>query len=77
MKVTCIEYRDHFAVLLYHLRVLVNITQSELADELGISQQTYSGYENNSHFPSMDILIKIADFYDVSVDWLIGRETLN
>jgi HTH-type transcriptional regulator, competence development regulator len=57
-------------------------TQEEVAGRIGISRARYSHYENGRSEPDTDILNKLADYYDVSVDYLLGRtddpnETLN
>ena len=48
-------------------------TQKELAAMLGMSQTGYSKYETGENDIPTDILIKLADFYDVSVDYLLNR----
>ena len=49
------------------------LTQKRLAELLGISQQSYSDYENNRTFPDESTLIKLANALNVSVDYLLGR----
>lgn len=46
--------------------------QSEVAEYLGTSIQNYSAYENKRE-PSFDVLCKLADYYEVSTDYLLGR----
>ena len=58
---------------LKELRKKKNISQQRLAIELGISQQSVNKYENHSIEPDIFLLIKIADFFGVSVDYLIGH----
>ena len=58
---------------LKELRKENNLTQKELADYLNIKQNTYSQYENGQRQVPIDILIRLADYYDVSVDYLLGR----
>ncbi len=48
-------------------------TQKILAESIGISQQSYSDYENERTFPDEITLIKIANALNVSVDYLLGR----
>jgi len=48
--------------------------QIDAAKKLGISNGTLSGYERNYRDPDTDILKKMADLYEVSVDWLLGHE---
>jgi HTH-type transcriptional regulator, competence development regulator len=57
-------------------------TQEEVAGRIGISRARYSHYENGRSEPDTETLNKLADYYDVSVDYLLGRtddpnETLN
>lgn len=49
------------------------MTQTDFSAYLHISQRAYSHYENGSRDIPTDILIKIADYYDVSVDYLLNR----
>lgn len=54
------------------LREEKKLTQQEVAEKLGISRGRYSQYELNSRLPDYDLLIKIADFFGVTVDYLVG-----
>ena len=47
--------------------------QIELADYLNVKQTTYSKYELGKINVPIEVLIKLADFYDVSLDYLVGR----
>ena len=47
--------------------------QNELANYLNIRQSTYSDYENGRINIPIETLIKLADFYQVSLDYLVGR----
>ena len=51
-----------------------DLRQEQLAEMLGIRQTTYSKYELGKINIPIDMLIKIADFYHVSLDYLVGRE---
>ena len=55
------------------LREDSDIKQKELADYLGISQRTYSHYENGTRKIPLDILIALAEYYGCSTDYLLGR----
>ena len=55
------------------LRTARNQTQKQVADGLGIAEQAYQRYEYGKTVPSALVLIAIADFYDVSLDYLVGR----
>lgn len=48
-------------------------TQQQIADYLHINQATYSDYENGNINIPLDALIKLADYYHVSLDYLVGR----
>jgi len=56
------------------LRLAHGLTQQELAKHLGISPVTISGYENGHREPTIEMLERIADYFDVTVDYLLGRE---
>ena len=47
--------------------------QVELANYLNVKQTTYSKYELGKINIPIDVLIKLADYYDVSIDYLVGR----
>ena len=55
------------------LREDSDISQKQLADVLGISQRAYSHYENGTRKIPLDILVALADYYNWSVDYLLGR----
>ena len=54
------------------LREDTDTKQQELAEYLHIKQNTYSQYENGQGQPPIPVLIKLAKFYGVSVDYLLG-----
>ena len=56
-----------------NLREDMDMTQIDVAKVLCISQRTYSYYESGGHDIPTDILVRIADFYQVSVDYLLNR----
>ena len=60
---------------LKELREEKKITQEELAKILKIEQNTYSNYEKEKTQPKLETLIKIADFYNVSLDYLLERKS--
>lgn len=59
---------------LKELRKGVDLTQEELAVELGISRVNYTRYETNKVRPDYETLIMLADFFDVSLDELFERK---
>jgi len=56
-----------------NLREDNDLTQTALADTLHISQRAYSHYESGSRKIPLDILVAIADYYNCSIDYLLGR----
>lgn len=62
-----------FPVILSELRKEKGLSQKETAAKLGISQALLSHYEKGIRECGQDFLIKAADFYDVSCDYLLGR----
>ena len=59
------------------LRKKFNISQSELAKRVDVSRTIIGNYERNENTPSIDILLKIAKEFNVSVDYLIGEGELS
>lgn len=55
------------------LREAKNLTQRELAKILNVANSTLSQYESNIRIPSDDVKVQIADFFNVSIDYLLGR----
>ena len=55
------------------LRERANVSQRALAEHLGISQQSINKYENHGIEPDIETLIQIAEYFNVSVDYLIGH----
>ena len=55
------------------LREDKGITQKQMSEMLSCSQRVYSNYERGDIVISTEVLIKLADFYNVSVDYLLNR----
>ncbi len=55
------------------LRKNRNLTQKQLADELGISRSLISLYETGERLPSLKALLKISEFFEISNDTLLGK----
>lgn len=62
---------------LKELREAQGITQTKIANDLNMPKMTYNNYEQNRNEPSIDTLIKLADYYNVSLDYLVGRKFQN
>lgn len=63
----------HFQDVLIELRKEKKISQRQFADEIKFSQGTIYKWENNLSTPKPEILEYIADYFDVSIDYLVGR----
>lgn len=63
-----------FGSRLRELRVRRGLRQKDLASELGLAQTTIANYEQRLRFPDEPTLLRIADFFSVSLDHLMGRE---
>lgn len=64
-----------FANKIKHLRQTRELNQVQLAEKLGVKKQSVSNWENDNIMPSVETLEKIADFFEVSTDYLLGRES--
>ena len=49
------------------------VLQQTMADELGVSLRSYQFYESGEYDPSLPNLIALADYFQVSIDYLVGR----
>lgn len=56
------------------LKELHNISSRELSEKLGVNRSTISHYEHGTRHPSYERLLKLANIFDVSVDYLVGNE---
>ena len=59
---------------LKELRKELGLSQAKLAEQIGIAQNTLSQYETSMRQPDNETLLKLADFFDVTVDYLLGRD---
>lgn len=62
-----------FAQRIKELRKERKLKQQQLADQFSIKLRTYQGYEYGESYPEVAKLIAIADYFDVSLDYLVGR----
>lgn len=63
-----------FANRFKNLRQSKELNQVQLAEKLGVKKQSISNWENDNIMPSVEMLVKIADFFHVSTDYLLGRD---
>jgi transcriptional regulator with XRE-family HTH domain len=59
------------------LRKQNSLSQSELAKKLGISRTIVGNYERNENTPSVDVILKMAKLFNVSVDYILGEGKLS
>ena len=59
------------------LRLSNNLSQVQLAQNLDVSKQTVSNWENNNILPSIEMLVKIAKYFSVSTDFLLELNSEN
>ena len=62
-----------FAQRIKQLRKEKSLKQQQLADQFSVKLRTYQGYEYGESYPEVAKLVAIADFFDVSLDYLMGR----
>ena len=55
------------------IRTDADMSQKQLSEILHISQRSYSHYETGSRNIPVEMLIRLANYYDISVDYLVGR----
>lgn len=63
-----------FKEMLKYLRMRENLSQSELADKLGVAKSTISMYEVGKREPDFETLEAIADFFNVDMNFLLGKD---
>lgn len=61
------------AEALKRFRKEYGLTQKQVADAIGVLKPSYQRYEYSTNIPTATVLIKIADAYNVSLDYLVGR----
>lgn len=59
---------------LKEIRIRKDVTQVELAKVIGVSSQTILNWENEIYKPNVDQLIQLADYFNVSIDYLVGHQ---
>ena len=66
-----------FSENLKHLRLCSDFMQKEIAENLNVSVRTFQGWESGRTEPSIEKLMQIADLFNVSIDFLVGRNTIH
>lgn len=68
------KYANSLSKTLKELRRSFSYSQKQVAEKLNITYQSYQAYERKTAFPSLPVFIALAELYDVSLDFLIGRK---
>lgn len=63
-----------FPERLKQLRQKKGLTQQEIADLVHVNRVTYTNWEKGNREPNFEMVLKLADLLEVSLDWLFGRE---
>ena len=66
--------KETFGQRLSRIRKEKGFTQNEIADKVGVTSQAVSKWENDLASPDIDILLKLSEIFDISVDELLGKE---
>ncbi|GGG14846.1 helix-turn-helix domain-containing protein [Paenibacillus aceti] len=67
--------REIFAERFKNLRLERSISQQDIASSLGVDRSIVSHWERGTRIPSLDIAYALADYFDVSLDYLVGRSS--
>lgn len=65
-----------FSYRLKSLRIDMDLTQEQLAKQLNITRSALANYENGFREPGYEILIIMANYFDISLDYLLGRSDI-
>ncbi|WP_163853500.1 helix-turn-helix domain-containing protein [Paenibacillus elgii] len=63
-----------FGERLKSLRIAHELTQKELAKALNMTESMLSRYETGKRLPNLDVFLQLANYFDVSADYLLGRD---
>lgn len=77
LQFTIQERKEMVAEMIRELRKAKGFKQKEVAEALGISAQTYNGYETGRNEPPIEILVRISFLFDMPLDILVQRDKLN
>lgn len=74
--VIIMEIERNFGAILKELRLKSNLTQKQLANQIGVTKSVVSFYELRTRTPSPDVLTKLAAVFHVSTDFLLGIDNI-
>lgn len=66
--------KETFGQRITNLRKEKGLTQNDIAEKIGVTSQAVSKWENDQATPDIDILIKLSDIFEISLDELLGKE---
>lgn len=66
--------KETFGQRLARLRKEKDYTQNDIADKVGVTAQAVSKWENDQASPDIDVIVKLADLFDISTDELLGKD---
>jgi transcriptional regulator with XRE-family HTH domain len=69
-----LEPKDIFGERLKEIREEHQLSQEQLAKKIDTQKQNISRYENKKREPGINIVTKVADFFGISIDYLVGRK---
>lgn len=61
---------------LKEIRIGKGLTQRQVAESIGITEQSFQRYERGTVKPGLDILVALSNFFDVTIDYLVGKSDL-
>lgn len=67
-------YQDILKHKIKELREAKSYKQEAIATEMGVSQGTYNNWETGKRIPALQTILKLADYYEVELDYLFGRD---
>ena len=68
-----VDTLENYFVRIKELRLAKHLTQKDVSNYINITTNAYQKYEYGTRKPDIDIFIKLADYFDVSLDYLLGR----
>ena len=67
-------YKNNFSITFSDLRKSHKLTLARLSEVLGVTNQSISAWEKGKTVPSFDIFLALADYFQVPLDYLVGRD---
>lgn len=71
------ESKENFSTIIAALRASANLSQEKFGELFGVKKSTISGWESGLSTPTIGVLLKIAKYFRVTTDFLLGNEEPN